>query len=393
MEIKAPPQSPSTPGGAAQSAAPWWHPRQWVEGPHASVIDELALDNLVRIQRLLLIILGVNLVCVAVFRPTDDIEDLGASRWTQALFASHLAMAMSLVALALVAQPLLRRPEALRGLVRAYSVLAFVVVMGFIVAMVSFDQWVTSSIAPLMMACALAGTVIQMRPATSSVLYLGTYLVFAVAVGQTQQDATALMSNRVNGLSAVAMGWLLSMLSWRKSVENLLLTRRLAELATRDGLTQLYNHRETVRRCQEELSRALRHQRPTSVLVLDLDHFKQINDRHGHPAGDAVLAITAARLSDGVRSTDIVGRMGGEEFMVMLLHTDARAAGAMAENLRLALSVPMVLPDGRMLEVSASIGVATTQPERMESFDMLYQRADQALYRAKNGGRDRWEAG
>lgn len=393
MEIEAPPLSPSAPGGAAPSGLPWWHPRQWLEGPQASVVDELALDSLVRIQRMLLIILGVNLVCLAVFRPTEGIEELGALRWSQALFASHLAMAMSLVVLAIVAQPLQRRPQALRGWVRAYSVLAFVVIMGFIVAMVSFDQWITPSIAPLMMACAMAGTVIQMRPGTSAALYLLTYLVFAVAVGLTQQDATALMSNRVNGLSAVAMGWLLSVLSWRKSAENLVLTRRLAELATRDGLTQLYNHRETVRRCQDELSRALRHQRPTSVLVLDLDHFKQINDRHGHPAGDAVLAITAARLRDGVRCTDIVGRLGGEEFMVMLLHTAARAAGAMAENLRLALKRPMELPDGSLLEVSASIGVATTGPERTESFDMLYQRADRALYRAKNGGRDRWEAG
>ena len=162
---------------------------------------------------------------------------------------------------------------------------------------------------------------------------------------------------------------------------------RMGELAIRDELTAAYNRRFLMETLARERSRADRLAEPFSVCVIDLDHFKAVNDTHGHGAGDAVLRHFAALAPRGLRGIDTFGRFGGEEFLIVLPGTDRQGALALAERVRTvteATAWPALPPGTR---VTISVGVATHA--KGEDVTNLLHRADQALYQAKHAGRNR----
>ena len=159
-------------------------------------------------------------------------------------------------------------------------------------------------------------------------------------------------------------------------------------LATVDLLTGALNRQALLARLEDELERAARYQRPCSIVLVDLDHFKRVNDTYGHAAGDAVLREVADVLTSNVRGVDLVGRYGGEEFMIVMPETDADAAAVSAEKLRrLVGSREVKLGDGNVLGVTLSAGVAGGLGQFLQ-LDALVRDADAALYSAKSLGRD-----
>ena len=158
--------------------------------------------------------------------------------------------------------------------------------------------------------------------------------------------------------------------------------RGLEELAYSDELTRLYNRRFLGRQLSALVRSATRHDRTLSIVLVDIDRFKSINDEHGHARGDAVLARVAARLMHVLREEDYAGRWGGEEFLVLLPDVDETGAEATAERLRTSVGGRAVAG----LTVTISAGCATWQPG--ETPDDILRRADAALYAAKRGGRD-----
>ncbi|HEY6077605.1 MAG TPA: diguanylate cyclase [Polyangiaceae bacterium] len=159
--------------------------------------------------------------------------------------------------------------------------------------------------------------------------------------------------------------------------------------AMHDSLTGLLNRGAVLEQLSKELVRASRHGSPVSVLMGDLDHFKAINDSHGHAAGDAVLRETAARLKAGMRAYDSVGRLGGEEFIAVLPECDAKTGLSVAARLCRSLADSPTLHGGVGIEQSISIGVAATDQVGSARADELIRAADAALYRAKHAGRSR----
>jgi len=171
--------------------------------------------------------------------------------------------------------------------------------------------------------------------------------------------------------------------------------KALAEQATTDSLTGLRNRRSFYEQANHELVVCRQHGEDLSVLLLDIDHFKKVNDTFGHHAGDEVL-VTIARLlvelvraDSGRRQGDIVARFGGEEFVVLLPVTNRLGAAVMAERIRAAIEAKVAVVDGRRIPVTASIGIATLAAEKVESIDQLLNTADRRLYLAKNAGRNR----
>ncbi|NVJ21447.1 MULTISPECIES: diguanylate cyclase [Myxococcus] len=162
----------------------------------------------------------------------------------------------------------------------------------------------------------------------------------------------------------------------------------LQRLSSTDGLTGVHNHRHFQERLREEFRRAQRYDDPLALILLDLDHFKQVNDRHGHTTGDGVLREVAATLQASVRETDLVARYGGEEFAVLLPRTHLTGALSVAERVRRDLATLRVGPDGA-LQVTASLGVSSFPHRTVLSPEQLLLTADEALYRAKDEGRDR----
>lgn len=159
-----------------------------------------------------------------------------------------------------------------------------------------------------------------------------------------------------------------------------------------DPLTGIYNRRYLDRRIDEEVKRALRYDFPLSVLMLDIDRFKAVNDRFGHRAGDAVLSKLGQTIAQSVRRSDVVARYGGEEVLVIATHTPIHAAAELGERLRRLVEATEFTthdrPDRQSLQVTVSIGIAALNAEKNDSRSLI-QSADEALYRAKKEGRNR----
>jgi diguanylate cyclase (GGDEF)-like protein/PAS domain S-box-containing protein len=167
------------------------------------------------------------------------------------------------------------------------------------------------------------------------------------------------------------------------------LEQALTEMATIDALTGLPNRRHLLVELEAECARFRRMGNAISVLMLDLDHFKQINDTWGHAAGDAVLQHFAQTLKTLIRKTDHVGRLGGEEFVIVLPETDAQGAMIFAKKVRYKIIESEIVFNNTNIQYTVSIGIASCGDRTRENEDNMLQKADQALYQAKSEGRNR----
>ena len=165
------------------------------------------------------------------------------------------------------------------------------------------------------------------------------------------------------------------------------LQEKLHLLATRDELTGLFNRRLMLDVLRSEVARARRNGEPFCLGMLDLDHFKQINDTYGHLAGDAILREAAARMQESVRCYDTLGRWGGEEFLIVMSAADSEAGKVILERVRSSLAAHLVTVAGVDIEATASLGGTVFKPG--DTIDQLIREADEALYRAKREGRNR----
>jgi diguanylate cyclase (GGDEF)-like protein len=163
----------------------------------------------------------------------------------------------------------------------------------------------------------------------------------------------------------------------------------LEQEATRDSLTELWNRRSILDLLKREIARAARDGKPLAAIMIDIDRFKPVNDRIGHLAGDEVLREITCRVAATLRSADVLGRIGGEEFLIILYPADERTAFEVMERARLACSARPVEIDDRKVDITISLGAAVAASAHEVELTDLLTTADRALYRAKNGGRNR----
>ena len=345
------------------------------------------------------VVSALHLVVFA-FLETTSAE---AATWRTGILVAHGVLLAASLAVPVIAR---RIETAYRTEVGASLVsgIALLVVLGLGIAIAVLDQLVTSSITPLLIANAIAGLILVLSPRVTLIAYPVGVVAFALVLPLTQADPSVLTSNRVNGLTAGAIGLGLALLRWRTKVRDHALMRRielqqleleernaeLARMAAHDPLTGLLNRRQFALQFDQEIERHRREERRCSLLLLDLDHFKAVNDAHGHPVGDALLRATAELVAGRLRASDILARWGGEEFLVLLPGTGREGAAAVAEELRAtvraaALDVGLPEPVG----VTVSVGVAEVALDHAEPLVDAYRRADAALYGAKGSGRDR----
>jgi len=163
----------------------------------------------------------------------------------------------------------------------------------------------------------------------------------------------------------------------------------LVELASLDSLTGIYNRRAFFELAEKELARAQRYRSVITLLMMDIDHFKRVNDSYGHLAGDQTLVAFAAFCKRNLRSFDLIARYGGEEFIVLLPRTDSQSGKSVAERLRKAVTETEFDYEGENIPIKISIGVASLKKGEEVTLSALIERADQALYQAKHTGRNR----
>ena len=167
--------------------------------------------------------------------------------------------------------------------------------------------------------------------------------------------------------------------------------QQLERLSFTDGLTSLHNRRAFDEEFSSRFEHSRRYGRPLSVAIIDVDHFKAVNDTYGHPSGDVVLRTIARSIQSSSRQVDFVARVGGEEFAVILPETSLFDALQFAEKIRANVASAAVEANGVMHAITVSIGLANVPHSMMLNSEMLFHAADQALYRAKNRGRNRVE--
>ena len=166
------------------------------------------------------------------------------------------------------------------------------------------------------------------------------------------------------------------------------LLEKLHKQAIYDGLTKVFNRREIMRILKEEFHRAQRTNQPLSIIMLDIDHFKKVNDTYGHPAGDEVLVEITSRIIKALRAYDKIGRYGGEEFIIILPHNSLKSVKKVAERMRKNISQKSIQTSAGPLKLYVSLGCTSTENIEANSAEMMIKISDKALYKAKNKGRN-----
>lgn len=386
--------------------------RTWLQQlQHSVAVNDameqpVALENLRRLYFAAAFAVVFDLIHILVFWLNLQGSSPDHDGWRLDIIRIHATVALLFSALGLLAW-FASRPQRNSPLwfMKLLSLLASAILLGFGIAITGADQQVTSSITPFLMGAVGAALIILMRPRHAITLYILALSLFEVTMILTQASPELRLSNQMGGLTICGIGLILSLILWHGHIRNLRQrqflrqqrleleekNRQLEYLAGHDPLTGLFNRRQFDQLVSMELARVSRQPAPVSLLMVDLDHFKFINDRYGHPLGDEVIRHTANLLRKHTRSTDSVARLGGEEFLLLLPDSTASQAMVIAEKLRKLLEeTPLPMKDG-LLYLTASFGIASLDSGVSSTYERLYATADQALYRAKASGRNRVE--
>lgn len=387
-------------------------PRTLLQRLHHAIAvnDALALpiarENLRRLYFAALLAVPFDLIHILVFRLNLQGSSPEYDGWRLDIIRVHAVVAVlfSLLGLlAWLASP--PRRSAPLWYMQLLTILGSALVLGFGTAITGADQQVTSSITPFLMASVATALLILLRPSLAIALYILALASFELTMALTQASPQLRLSNQMGGLTICGIGLVLSFILWHGHVRNLRQreylrqqrleleekNRQLEYLAGHDPLTGLFNRRQFDQLVGMELSRAARQPAPISLLMVDLDHFKFINDRYGHPLGDEVIRHTASLLRNYTRTGDSVARLGGEEFLLLLPDTSQPQARVIAEKVRRLLEeTPLPMKDG-LLYLTASFGIACLEAGVPGTYEGLYAAADKALYKAKASGRNRVE--
>lgn len=251
----------------------------------------------------------------------------------------------------------------------------------------------------------ITGIVLLIRPFSALAMHLLTYIAFAAATALGGAGYSPVLSCQLNGLFGAGIGAFLSILMWNYHYVNLRQkerievqrrelerkNRELEQMAFFDWLTGLPNRRFFDRHVIENASGGPASGSDDCLILIDIDHFKRINDTFGHPAGDEVLRKVAYQLAAGLRRTDLISRLGGEEFLLLLHETPVETGILVAEKLRKSIADMRVRVDRQEIRLTASFGVSPLHRQPGGIGKNYYAAADEALYRAKENGRNRVE--
>jgi diguanylate cyclase (GGDEF)-like protein len=240
---------------------------------------------------------------------------------------------------------------------------------------------------------------IIMPPAVSAIMFLTSNISFMVMIPQFLPAQDAIATLNINTWSATVVAWIINQMVSRKEVRSFINEKiiiennaelekknlELNELTMRDSMTNLLNHKNSLRRLKEEVDRAKRINYPLSVAMVDLDNFKLVNDTYGHQSGDEVLVQVAKILSDSCRSTDVIGRYGGEEFIIIMPDTIDRDAALLLERIQKRVEKTS-FKDG--IHITLSCGVSELNGESVHG---ILKSSDIMLYEAKKKGKNRVE--
>lgn len=381
-----------------QRGLAWWRKRS---RDYSAVVADATLESLQRFRWFWLIAVPLHAVFYWQFshyQVPQGRPDLAL--WAQSIATPHGVMLGVALVVGVLTQWHLRQAHASRalGVSLQIGVVVAYLALGAALTLADLKVGAPAGVGSYLLVSIVLSAMVLLRPGVSVPVFFVVYGFFNAALvhlglGSAQYASLQLITLTVPVLSSVV-----STMIWRQYVKATLLKRQLSAsnaellyLAQHDTLTGLYNRRYFTPEATAELARAARAKTPTSMLIADIDWFKKINDGYGHPLGDAVLQQVAQRLVAGVRATDVVARLGGEEFVVLMPNTARAGAMALAEKLRASVDQQMLHLHHHAIPVSLSVGVSEFPAGDTGAFEELYGAADKALYVAKRNGRNRVE--
>lgn len=359
--------------------------------------DNATAVNIQRIYRLSFIAVPIHVAHIILFWLALSPGDSDATvQWKQAIMLLHASMSLVAIGTGAAAWKLKKGNgvQKTQAIVLQQLLIFSWLLFGILVAWA--DLLVSASITPFLMACLGVAVVFLIPPLLSVLQYMTAFLLFQLMLTWTSHSADILLSLRVNALTLLGISLGVSVFLWRMHEERMRqqekienqnrfleqVNEELAWTASHDSLTGLINRPTFIQKADEWLNQGIL----SGLIVMDIDLFKQVNDQHGHPAGDAILKSVADILRQSVGMEGITGRLGGEEFVILIPDSDEHASSQTAERLRQTIEEYVFLND---IRITASFGVA----EMNGTFAASYHAADEALYRAKKSGRNRVEAG
>lgn len=381
----------------------------------STILPDLPADsginaiNLKRLKISLYFLIPIHLVYALFFRfappGSEALTDAAFTQWQTIVFYSHGLM-LILATAALAAFYLIQgrnREASPAGRSLPVLVAAAYLVMGTVL---SFNnQTLAPSITPYLIAGLAVAAVVLLQPLSALILYAAAGLVLIIILPFFQSESALLLSMQAGGAGVSAAGFFLALILVRAKAVELdhvrLITRqkeqlekkdrRLELLASTDMMTGLYNRMHFTEFAERELARIKRTGEESCLIILDLDHFKEINDRYGQPNGDIVLKLIAGVIKGQLRATDTLARFSGEEFTILLPGTTLKGAENVAEKIRLAVEGCSFTGQLEDIQITASFGVAKLPLDDAATFDSAYRLADAALARAKGKGYNRVE--
>jgi diguanylate cyclase (GGDEF)-like protein len=362
-----------------------------------SVLAECAHINTQRIYYLSIIAIPLRIVNIFLFAFTKTYDTQVLKTWSRGIIASHSMLLIFMFGFFLITHRLKNKEKPNTTMfVLPYIVIAVIMTSGIII--VTFDQLVTTNITPFLLICIISGAVFLIRPLISSIIYLTTYLAYYYSIALTITGQQVLLSNRVNGITAVGIGFFISAIFWHYNYTNIIQKRRieiqqkqLEQMAYYDPLTGLPNRRLLERFIKREFSSMQHYGDETVITILDIDDFKRINDTYGHLVGDNILRQLAHLLKNNVRESDVVARFGGEEFIILMPRTSVKEGYVFAEKLRKLIMEKEFTIGSVRLQITSSFGVSSLRDIDSKTFEDYYLLADKALYLAKQSGKNRVE--
>lgn len=384
----------------AQRVVEWLQQRS---ADYRSVQGEATLESLQRFRWFLLPLVLLHLAFAWQFghyqAPVGQPELL---EWARSIASVHEVMLCIVGVLGVLIEWSVRQHKPGHALAYALqlAIASAYLIVGAVLTLADLKVGAGAGVTTYLLTSIVIAVMSLLRPGVSIPLFGLVFLFFNDGLMRLGLDSAHLTSVRLLTLSAPLLSSVASITIWHQFVKATLLQRQLSVrneellyLAHHDVLTGLYNRRHLTQEAESELARAARAHLPTSMVIVDIDFFKKINDRYGHPAGDEVLQQVANLLMVGVRVTDVVARLGGEEFVVLMPNTARSGAQALAEKLRVSLEQQALHIRQHRVPVTLSAGVSVLAAGQAGTFEALYAAADKALYAAKINGRNRVECG
>ena len=329
-------------------------------------------------------------------------NDASSILWKRSLMITHGTMLLFMLVCFLITYYLQHRNEKPLWLAKflQYFIMSELAAGG--IALAAIDQLVTTNITPYILVSLIAGTLLLIHPLHSLLHYIISFIAFYFVMSGSRLPNDMLLSNLLNGLAVAVLGFLLTFLLWRHNQTNFIQRKRILEqsmeleaanqklekLAFFDSLTGLPNRQYFDLALQKEISLNYRMGYDSYLIMLDIDLFKNINDMYGHPIGDALLIEIGKLLSGNIRKYDTLCRLGGEEFLLLLPQTNTEEALSVAEKLRGILESHTFCIKDHILHVTASFGVSQVSYTSDPRIIAQYAQVDNALYLAKQCGRN-----